>query len=177
MSPGPNSTPQKKYPPILPGHTEWPVVRLSKNRKNFINSVIEQTLDRLLNNGFSPQNLIEELEMTLYLERNRMRRNPWKVDPEDEEEFWGDIKAQLLNLNQAPEEEIKKGTSEMVESIVTRYTEEIAGNFKQSSYRMARTIITFGFARLLNAARIKCPRALFSGLLDLPDKIQVTGEI
>jgi glycerol-3-phosphate O-acyltransferase len=106
-----------------------------------------------------------------------MRRNPWKVDPEDEEEFWGDIKAQLLNLNQAPEEEIKKGTSEMVESIVTRYTEEIAGNFKQSSYRMARTIITFGFARLLNAARIKGPRALFSGQLDLPDKIQVTGEI
>lgn len=161
----------------MPGHKEWPVVLLSKNRKSFITSVIEETLDRLLNNGFTTQNLVEELEMTLYLERNRMRRNPWKVDPEDEEEFWSEIKAQLLNLNQASHQIVEKNTAEMVESIVSRYAEEIAGNFKQSSYRMARTIITFGFARLLNAARIKGPRALFSAQLDLPDKIKITGEV
>ena len=66
MSPGPTSHAPKTYPPILPGHTEWPVVRLSKNRKNFITAVIEQTLDRLLNNGLGPQNLIEELEMNQF---------------------------------------------------------------------------------------------------------------
>lgn len=175
-----NSRPAKQpksYPPILPTREEWPVVQLSRNRKSFVSTVIDETLNRLLNNGLSDQKLIEDLEMTLYLENNRIRRNPWKVDPEDEMEFWGNIKTQLLNLNPASNDTSDQGIDRMVQSIVTRYAEEIAGNFKQSRYRMARTIITFGFARLLNAARIKGPRALFSGQLDLPDKIQVNGEI
>jgi glycerol-3-phosphate O-acyltransferase len=138
---------------------------------------VNETVNRILHNGNNHQNLIEELELTLFLERNRMRQNPWQVDPEDDEEFWNNIKAQLVNLNQTPADDIKQSTANMVERIVARYVDEIAGNFKQSSYRLARTIITFGFARLLNAARIKGPRALWSGQLDLPDKIQVTGEI
>jgi glycerol-3-phosphate O-acyltransferase len=172
-----HTKPPKAYPPILPTRSEWPVVQLSKNRKEFVNTVIEETLNKLLKNGLGDQRLVEELEMTLYLENNRIRRNPWKVDPEDEQEFWADIKTQLLNLNPISDEKGNEEIAKMVESIVTRYAEEIAGNFKQSSYRMARTIITFGFARLLNAARIKGPRALFSGQLDLQDKIQVNGEI
>jgi len=177
MSPVSPKQQPKTYPPILPGHKEWPVVRLSKNRKAFITAVVNETVNRILHNGNNHQNLIEELELTLFLERNRMRQNPWKVDPEDDEEFWKNIKAQLVNLNQAPAEDIKQSAANMVERIVARYVDEIAGNFKQSSYRLARTIITFGFARLLNAARIKGPRALWSGQLDLPDKIHVTGEI
>jgi len=177
MSPVSPKQQPKTYPPILPGHKEWPVVRLSKNRKAFITAVVNETVNRILHNGNNHQNLIEELELTLFLERNRMRQNPWKVDPEDDEEFWNNIKAQLVNLNQAPAEDIKQSAANMVERIVARYVDEIAGNFKQSSYRLARTIITFGFARLLNAARIKGPRALWSGQLDLPDKIHVTGEI
>lgn len=150
---------------------------MSKNRKAFINAVVNEAVNKILHNGNNHQNLIEELELTLFLERNRMRQNPWQVDPEDDEEFWNNIKAQLVNLNQAPAEGIKQSTANMVARIVARYVDEIAGNFKQSSYRLARTIITFGFARLLNAARIKGPRALWSGQLDLPDKIHVTGEI
>ncbi len=167
----------KRFPPILPTRDEWPVVKLSKNRKAFIETVIEETLNKLLKNGLGEQKLMEELEMTLYLENNRIRRNPWKVDPEDEEEFWKGIKNQLLDLNPAATESSDQNIAGIIESIVTRYAEEIAGNFKQSSYRMARTIITFGLARLLNAARLKGPRALFSGRLDLPDKIHVNGEI
>ncbi len=168
---------KQAYPPILPDRDTWPVVRLSKNRKAFISNVIRETLSKLLPNGVNNHKLVEELEMTLYLESNRIRRNPWKVDPEDEQEFWKDIKSQLVDLNQADPETSNKVVTKMAEDIVTRYAEEIAGNFKQSSYRMARALITFGFARLLNAARIKGPRALFSGQLDLPDKIKVTGEI
>ena len=85
MSPGSPTHHPKSYSPILPGHKEWPVVRLSQNRKSFIESVINETINRILRNGHKPQNLVEELEVTLFLERNRMRRNPWKVDPEDDD--------------------------------------------------------------------------------------------
>jgi glycerol-3-phosphate O-acyltransferase len=41
---------------------------------------------------------------------------------------------------------------------------------------MARTVVTFGFARLLNAARVKGFRSLFSNQYTLRDKINIVGE-
>jgi len=61
-------------------------------------------------------------------------------------------------------------------SIVKRYASEIAGNFRPSSYRVARTIATFGFRRLLNAARIKKFGAIFRRDLTLRDKINIVGQ-
>src|SRR5690606_12617440 len=69
-----------------------------------------------------------------------------------------------------------KQIQEIVREIVTRYAYQIAGNFRPSSYRLARTIITFGFARLLNAARVKGFRSLWSKQFTLQDKINITGE-
>ena len=158
-------------------HREWPVVKLAKNRKAFVAAVAESSVERILEITGDPQNLIEELELTLFLERNRMRQNPWKVDPEDEEEFWGKIKGQLVHLNQDDQHEAQKVAHELLREIVARYAEEIAGSFKQSRYRFARTLITFGFARLLNAARLKGIKSLWSKELDLPDKIHINGEI
>ena len=167
----------KYYPPILPVHREWPVVKLAKNRKAFVNMVAEASVERILEITEEPQALIEELEMTLFLERNRMRQNPWKVDPEDEEEFWGKIKGQLVQLSQDDQEEAQQIARGMLKEIVARYAEEIAGSFKQSRYRFARTLIIFGFARLLNAARLKGIKSLWSRELDLPDKIHINGKI
>jgi len=167
----------KHYPPILPGHQEWPVVRLSKNRKSFVTTVAAAAVQQILELSGDQQNLIEELELTLFLERNRMRQNPWKVDPEDEEEFWGKIKGQLVHLINENPEDAGRNAHVMLEQIVERYAEEIAGNFRQSRYRFARTLIIFGFARLLNAARLKGFKSFWSRQLDLPDKIQVTGAV
>ncbi|MDH3708653.1 MAG: 1-acyl-sn-glycerol-3-phosphate acyltransferase [Cyclobacteriaceae bacterium] len=177
MSQDPPAIKPKYYPPILPGHREWPVVRLAKNRKDFVSTVVQSAVASILEHTQDHQALIEELELTLFLERNRLRQNPWKVDPEDEEEFWGKIKGQLVHLSQENSEEARQNAQQMLEQIVSRYAEEIAGNFKQSRYRFARTLIIFGFARLLNAARLKGIKSLWSRELDLPDKIQINGEI
>ena len=167
---------KRAYPPILPGPKEWPVVLLSKNRKQFIDTVVSATLSQLKSVTGDRQTLVEELELTRYLEQNRIKENPWKIDPEDDEVFWKDIKSRLVaQANDAEEDQLQVET--ILRDIVTRYAEEIAGNFKQSRYRLARTIISFGFARLLNAARIKGLKALFSKELDLPDKIHLLGEV
>jgi len=57
-----------------------------------------------------------------------------------------------------------------------RYSEEIASNFIHSHYKVTRRIVTFGFARLLNAARVKGFKSVFSNQFTLQDKIQVVGE-
>lgn len=166
---------KQTYKPILPGPDNWPVVQLSKNRKQFIKEVIQESMRRIKSAANNRTSLIEEIETTLYRESLRIRQNPWRVDPADEASFWRNIKSKLVNISNEPENN-KYSEEEILEDIVTRYAHEIAGNFNPSSYRMARSIVTFGFSRLLNAARVKGFRSLWSTQLTLRDKIQITGE-
>ncbi|MDQ3534915.1 MAG: 1-acyl-sn-glycerol-3-phosphate acyltransferase [Bacteroidota bacterium] len=163
------------YKPILPGPENWPVVQLSRNRKSFIQEVIAESIRRVKSSSNHKNSLIEELETTLYRESLRIRNNPWRVDPADEASFWREIKTKLVHISNDPENS-KYAEEDILEEIVSRYAHEIAGNFNPSSYRMARSLVTFGFSRLLNAARVKGFRSLWSTQLKLGDKIQITGE-
>ena len=164
------------YPPILPEDKEWPVVKLARNRKEFMERVKAESFERIkkLRPGLS--DLIEELEITRYKEKLRYRTNPWKVDPDDEVAFWGNVKKRLMALDKT-EYKTKRALAEgILKDIISRYVEEITGNFKSSHYRLARRIVEFGFSRLLNAAQLRSFRALWKGKLTLRDKIHILGE-
>lgn len=163
----------KKYEPILRKSKEWPVVQLSKNRKAFIEQVAEESFQKIKSLRSSKTAMIEELETTLYRERLRIKRNPWKVDPKDEDKFWKDIKSRLVNLSSEQNDEEDK----IMQDIISRYADEIAGNFKPSRYRFTRELVKFGFGRLLNASRIKKFSGLFRNKYTLQDKIQITGQV
>lgn len=171
---------KRRYEPILPQKDEWPVVRLSKSRKEFVKSVAEASKKRILElTGGNVAVLKEELETTLYREKLRIKQNPWAVDPDDEYEFWNTVKSSLLQLSadtSINKTEKKKRYIVILDDITMRYAEEIASNFKHSHYKFTRTIITTGFARLLNAARVKGLKRLFSNQYSLQDKIQIIGE-
>ena len=168
-----------KYDPILPRKDEWPIVKLSKNRKQFINKVVAASCDRILNiTGDHPDELREKLEATLYRERLRVTQNPWLIDPDDEKSFWSKVKASLVALsaeNGLDANKKRKGYKKVLEDIVRRYVEEIAGNFKPGYYKMTRRLVTFGFSRLLNTSRVKGLRSIFSSQYTLQDKIQIIG--
>ena len=74
-------------------------------------------------------------------------------------------------------EEAGKKEEEILRLIVLRYANEIAGNFKPSSYRFAREAIQFWFARLLNGARVKKFGAFFRSRYTLRDKIPIVGKV
>lgn len=164
----------KSYKPILPGTEDWPVVQLSKNRKQFLEQVIDTTTERIcsLHNGRS--DLREEVENTLYQEKLRIKQNHWEVDPPDEGRFWSEIKKDLIEL--PGDKNSREKEEELVRKIVARYANEIAGNFKKSRYKLARELVKFGFARLLNATRVKRFGAFFRNEYTLRDKIQITGK-
>ena len=164
----------KKYKPILSGTSEWPVVRLSKNRKQFIEYVAQTTIENILEQNKQKDKLRELLETTLYQEKLRIKQNPWKVDPPDEAAFWSGIKNELVDLVGAKNTISQE--RQILERIVYRYTNEIAGNFKQNHYKMAREVVKFGFARLLNATRVKRFGAFFRNEYTLRDKIQIIGK-
>jgi len=164
----------KSYKPILPGTDHWPVVQLSKNRKEFISKVVEETLTKLCSTKNGKLDLREEIENAMFQERQRIKKNPWDVDPPDEFQFWGGIKKELLEIS--GEKDSTEEDKRLVRKIAERYAEEIAGNFKKSRYQLAREIIKFGFSRLLNATRVKRFGAIFRNDYTLNDKIQTIGK-
>ncbi|TDQ17569.1 glycerol-3-phosphate acyltransferase [Algoriphagus boseongensis] len=169
-----------RYEPILPKKDEWPVVKLARERKEFVKKVSETAESKILQlTGNNPDILKEELETTLYREKLRIKQNPWAVDPDDEREFWSDVKNSLLHLStESSLTKTKKleAYKEVLGKITSRYAEEIASNFKTSHYKFTRSVVTFGFSRLLNAARVKGFKSIFSNQYTLQDKIQITGQ-
>ncbi len=166
----------KKYEHILSDGEVWPVVRMARNRKEFMDSVIEDSYQRLKKIRPSLSALIDELELTRYREKLRYKTNPWKVDPEDEIPFWNGVKTRLVEIENSDKSDKQEIADKILHDIVSRYVYEITGNFKPSHYQLARRIIKFGFSRLLNASQIKGISALWKGNLTLQDKIQITGE-
>jgi len=161
------------YTEIFPKTEQWPIVNLSRNRKQFIEQVSEESYQNLKHLSRS-KSLREELETTIYREKLRIRNNPWRVDKPDEKEFWKNIQKRLIDSNNT--ENASATEEQILKEIIFRYADEIAGSFNKSSYRFARSFITFGFARLLNAARVKGFASLLSKQLDLDDKIHIVGE-
>ncbi len=164
------------YEPILDGIPDWPVYQLSKNRKEFLEEVTQKSILRIKELRPSRKQLIDELEATVYREQNRMKRNRWRVDPADEGEFWSSIKNELVELSSKEDNGITKREEEILRRITHRYAQEIAGNFKPSSYKVARAVIKFGFRRLLNGARVKKFGAIFRSKYALRDKIHIVGK-
>jgi glycerol-3-phosphate O-acyltransferase len=165
-----------RYSEIIPRTKQWPIVQLARDRKAFKQEVAKESFETLkkITRGRS---LREELEMTVYREKLRVKNNPWRVDPKDDKKFWQQIQQRLADSQNQEPAIAKAEEEEILMQILDRYCEEIAGNFKKTSYRFAKTFVTFGFARLLNAARgVKGIMSLFSRQLDLDDKIHVKGE-
>lgn len=156
------------------------MVKLARERKEFVKKVASLSEERILDLiGKNPEILKEELETTLYREKLRIKQNPWDVDPDDEGPFWGEVKNNLLqihsevSLTKAKKLEAYKA---VLSKITSRYSEEIASNFKATHYKFTRRVVTYGFSRLLNAARVKGFGSLFSNQYTLQDKIQITGQ-
>jgi len=165
------------YKPILDGIPDWPVYQLSKNRKEFIEEVAQKSLEEIKRLRPSRKLLVDELEATVYREQNRLKRNRWRVDPQDESAFWAAVKKDLVELSSRNAEEAEGKEDEILKRIVHRYASEIAGNFKPNSYRFAREVIKFWFARLLNGARVKKFGAFFRSQYTLRDKLHIVGKV
>ena len=169
-----NQKKPKRYKPILSETKEWPVVKLSNNRKRFMKGVIDYSYDKILRENQRKNDLREELQTTLHREQLRIRKNPWKVDPTDDVAFWQEVKNELVEMVGDPNSTDREKA--LLKTIIKRYTEEIAGDFKKNRYRLAREIVKFGFARLLNATRVKRFGAFFRSQYTLNDKIQIVGK-
>lgn len=165
----------KIYPQLIPDIKDWPIQKLYQDRDDLIETVDQQTMDFILEkHGDRIGDLISRV---CYLELIRLKENPWKVDPPNEAQFWKRIRNEIA-ANEKLKPEIKQANNtEILRRIIHRYTTEIAGNFKESTFLFARKFLTLFFKRLLNAAAGKSHRRLWSTKLELYERIKIHGDI
>ena len=148
------------YPHVIPEITDWPIHKLLAGRKQFVEEICECTFQKM--KAIYGDDLPAIIAKTVYLERIRMKEEPWKVDPPNEQPFWRKISRKLSgNSPTARKEEMNKNAEEILRSIIRRYAGEIGVTFKKSTFLFARRFLTFFFNRLLNTAAGRNMRRIF----------------
>ena len=169
-----NKTLPGTYPPILPDINDWPIFKLSEDRKAFTEELKHYTLDKMEN--FHEENLTDLLAETIYLEKTRIKEEPWKVDPPNERQFWSRIKKRLVKYSVDKDESISaQNNSYLLKQIIHRYALEIVGTFKINTFLFARKFLTRFFNQLLQASFWKI--RLTGRKKRLVQKLLVKGDI
>ncbi|MEY3322704.1 MAG: hypothetical protein RLZZ417_2287 [Bacteroidota bacterium] len=162
------------YPPILPDINDWPIFKLSEDRRQFTEHLEQFTLDRI--ESFHNENLTDLIAETIYQEKIRIKEEPWKVDPPNERQFWSRIKKRLIKYSVDKDESISSQNNRyLLKQIIHRYALEIVGTFKISTFLFARRFLTWFFNQLLQASFWKI--RLTGGKKRLVQKLIVKGDI
>lgn len=166
---------QTIYPHVFEEIDQWPIYLLSEDRKKFVQEIEDFTLQRLICK--SPKQVTDLISETIYLERIRMKEEPWKVDPPNERQFWSKIRKKLVKYSlDRPDEGTQTNNIEILQQIIKRYAEEIVGTFRIKTFLFSRRFLTFFFNRLLQAKQRGFWR-IGSGKKLLYQKLLVKGEV
>ena len=169
-----NKTLPGTYPPILPDINDWPIFKLSEDRKTFTEELEHFTLDKM--EHFHKENITDLLAETIYLEKIRIKEEPWKVDPPNERQFWSRIKKRLVKYSVDKDESISsQNNTYLLKQIIHRYALEIVGTFRINTFLFARKFLTWFFNQLLQASFWKI--RLTGGKKRLVQKLIVKGDI
>jgi len=158
--------------------TDWPIMELSRRREEIIQYVIEDSIKHLETEFPKAGEFRDIVAKTLYLEKIRIKNEPWKVDPKDDRKFWAKVKKDLFDSDPAKvdKEEANEVAHKLLREIVVRYTLEITTNFNPKVYGMAKWLLPHFFARMLNASTGNV-NGIFKPKDMLEDKLFITGPI
>lgn len=137
----------KIFPHIIPDVSKWPVALQSKHRSEFISKLNKYVLAQILDSHGT--NLYDLISRTVYMENQRIKLTPWKVDPPDEKDYWKSIAADLENTT--IREDKQDAETELLKRIINRYDEEIVGNFSPNTFKFSRIFLTSFFKRIFSS--------------------------
>ena len=164
--------PIRIYPQLVENIRAWPIHKVYEDREDLVETVDRLTLQHILDkHGERIGDLISRVS---YLELIRLKESPWKVDPPNETQFWKKVRAEVTAHEQLGPAERQKANTELLRRIIHRYTTEICGNFKESTFKFARRFLTMFFKRMLNAAASK---NIFSQRHELYERLRIHGNV
>jgi glycerol-3-phosphate O-acyltransferase len=164
------------YKPVIDKIKDWPISKIALQKDKILQETISETLLQLNKDYHSEQAIQEQIKKTLYLERIRIKTEPWEVDPEDEKDFWNDVRKKTLIAATNTDAPVAKQNQETLQKIISRYAHEMFGNFNPKLYWLARQILRRFFARLFNS-HFSGIKGIFRPQDSLHDKLIVSGSV
>lgn len=163
----------KVYPHIIENIEDWPIAKFAKSRQEFVAQLSKFCAERIIEKY--DDDLEATLSKTIYQESQRVKLNPWKVDPPEEKAYWAKMSS-LLKKN-ASSEDPSQVYQDMLKRIVNRYSEEIVGDFNPKTFRFARKFLSSFFKRVFNKAFGHGFFNMWGSKADLQKKFKFYGEI
>ncbi len=169
---------ENPYPYIQPDLSDWKIVQLARDRRNAVKAVAAEAVQKI--KKMVGENLSDEIALVIYQEGIRRRNEPWKIDLPDEDSFWKQMRRGLMGKldKEKTTAEVVENNDQILESIVARYADEIAGDFDITTFNLTRKLLTEIFGRLLNVATSRSIFAIWRpSLVRLQERIKLLGEI
>ena len=163
-----------KYPPIS-SVKEWPIFRISRRRKEFHEQIINQLCKQLIKQH-SSHALMKYLEDTVYKEKRRIIKNPWRVDPKDDKVYWEDMQRRLTVLSHKTGDAHRQAVEQLLRRLMQRYLNEIGIRFRRGAFQFVRRLSVAYFIRLLSGMHVGRPRSPISWKV-VSEKVKVYGDI
>ncbi len=157
---------------ILPNLYDWPISIFSKRREEFIKELVDFTFERLTTDNFDAQQLLSK---SIYLERQRVKNNPWSVDPPDEKVYWKSLGKELDQAVNSDNSE--KEVEIILKRLINRYSQEIVGEFYPNTFKFARKFLTGLFKRLFNNGWGRGHKGIWGSKEELLEKFVINGYV
>jgi len=157
---------------VIPQIEDWPIAVFHSDRERIVKKLIDTAVNTLEND---PE-LANYLNQTVYSEKLRCKSNPLKVDPPKEYAYWKKIESDLA-AGRAEDADLSVIQREQLQKIVSRYAEEIIGDFNPKTFKFVRNLTTWIFKMLLNPFKKARQKFFWGKKEDALDNIKVVGPI
>lgn len=123
---------------------KWPIAIQNSRREELIQEIIDLTIQRYIN--LDNETLESIINKSIYLEKQRIKIDPWKVDPPNEIVFWNKAKKKLDQSLLIDDKILQKEKLvQIIQRLIKRYAEEIVGHFNIDTFFFARKFLTIFF--------------------------------
>ena len=151
---------------------EWPIYQFTFHQNKYKKELVEIIFNNLVEK-FGDE-LKNELSKCTFAELRRINTIPWKVDPPEEKKFWTDIRKEVLEHDTCDDKEF---CYFQLKRIISRYVEEIYGDFKIPTYKFARVFLTYFFNRIFSGLLSGSLLNVFSKRRNLEKRVKVAGYV
>lgn len=163
----------QEFPNIIEDLEDWPITRFYNDRQRIVKKLAEETKKYIFQHNDRAK-VLSMLNQTIYSEKLRVKTDPLKVDPPNENVYWKKLESEVN------EEIIKQDgddtfIEDKVSKILNRYAEEIAGDFNPKTFLFARKALTKLFGAIYNPFYNKKGGALWGSKESLLDKFDIQG--
>ncbi len=161
----------KTYNHIIVDIKKWPILKFANNSSKHKKAVVD-IVYKSITKGKSEDDIKKDILKCAHLELRRIKNNPWKVDPPDEQKFWETLRSSLADID---DKEGKDVILFQLRKIIIRYVEEIFGDFRESTFKLMRWFLAYLFGRIFNGLLKGSLFGLFFKQKFLKDKLRLAG--